>query len=212
MGIEFIEKTAKTVDEAITEALIELETTSDNVEIEILEKGSAGLFGIFNTKNAKVRVTKKIDLEDIAIDFLKKTFKLMDLNVNISINFDKDRSLMNIEFSGDNMGVLIGKRGQTLDSLQYLTSLVINKYANNFIRVKIDTENYRDRRKETLEKLAKSLAIKVKKTHRKIVLEPMNPYERRIIHAVLQNDYYVETHSEGDEPYRKVVITPKSNR
>ena len=116
---------------------------------------------------------------------------------------------MNIDFSGDEMGILIGKRGQTLDSLQYLISLVVNKESDSYIKVKVDTEDYRERRKQTLENLAKNLSYKVKRTRRPVTLEPMNPYERRIIHSALQNDRYVETHSEGDEPYRKVVITLK---
>ena len=116
---------------------------------------------------------------------------------------------MNIDFSGDDMGILIGKRGQTLDSLQYLISLVVNKESDAYIKVKVDTEDYRERRKQTLENLAKNLSYKVKRTRRPVTLEPMNPYERRIIHSALQNDRYVETHSEGDEPYRKVVITLK---
>ena len=116
---------------------------------------------------------------------------------------------MDIELSGDDMGVLIGKRGQTLDSLQYLVSLVVNKNAEEYIRVKVDTENYRERRKETLENLAKNIAYKVKRNKRPVSLEPMNPYERRIIHSTLQNDKYVTTHSEGDEPFRRVVVTLK---
>jgi len=141
-------------------------------------------------------------------EFLNNVFKAMNLEVNIDVSTDKDE--MNIELSGEReqMGVLIGKRGQTLDSLQYLTSLVVNKGNKEYIRVKVDTENYRERRKETLENLAKNLAYKVKRTKRPVSLEPMNPYERRIIHSALQNDKYVTTQSEGEEPYRKVVIKP----
>ncbi|MCT4597300.1 MAG: protein jag [Vallitalea sp.] len=206
--MDFVEKTAKTVDDAITEALIELGTTSDKVEIEVINKGATGLLGLFSSKMAKVKVTKKINLTDVATKFLEDIFKVMDLKVNIEINI-KDQN-MDIELSGSSMGVLIGKRGQTLDSLQYLVSLVVNKESDKYVRVKLDTENYRERRKETLENLAKNLAYKVRKTHRKFSLEPMNPYERRIIHSTLQNDKYVETHSEGEEPYRKVVITPNN--
>ena len=122
-------------------------------------------------------------------------------------SFECNPNDVNIELSGNEMGVLIGKRGQTLDSLQYLTSLVVNKGSSDYIRVKVDTENYRKRRKDTLENLAKNLAYKVKSTKRSVTLEPMNPYERRVIHSVLQNDKYVSTHSEGDEPFRRVVIT-----
>ena len=129
----------------------------------------------------------------------------MDLKVDIKVEQTEEE--MCVELSGDEMGILIGKRGQTLDSLQYLTSLYVNKNTDDYIRVKLDTENYRERRKDTLENLAKNLAYKVKRTKRPVVLEPMNPYERRIIHSTLQNDKYVSTHSEGDEPFRKVVIT-----
>ena len=138
-------------------------------------------------------------------EFLDKVFKAMKLDVNVKI--EQIGNDMNIELSGDEMGVLIGKRGQTLDSLQYLTSLVVNKGSNEYIRVKVDTENYRKRRKDTLENLAKNLAYKVKRTKRPVTLEPMNPYERRVIHSALQNDKYVSTHSEGEEPFRRVVIT-----
>lgn len=138
-------------------------------------------------------------------EFLDKVFKAMELDVNVKV--EKIGNDMNIELSGDEMGVLIGKRGQTLDSLQYLTSLVVNKGSNDYIRVKVDTENYRKRRKDTLENLAKNLAYKVKRTKRPVTLEPMNPYERRVIHSALQNDKYVSTHSEGEEPFRRVVIT-----
>ncbi len=138
-------------------------------------------------------------------EFLSKVFEAMGLKVDIKVEQTEEE--LNIELSGDEMGILIGKRGQTLDSLQYLTSLYVNKDLNEYVRVKLDTENYRERRKDTLENLAKNLAYKVKRTKRPVVLEPMNPYERRIIHSCLQNDKYVSTHSEGEEPFRKVVIT-----
>ena len=127
----------------------------------------------------------------------------------VDVKFDETDGFLDIDLSGDDMGVLIGKRGQTLDSLQYLVSLVVNKEAEEYIRVKVDTENYRKRRKETLENLAKNIAYKVKRTKRSVSLEPMNPYERRIIHSALQNDKYVTTHSEGEEPFRHVVVTLK---
>ena len=208
--MNFVEKTGKTVNDAVTEALIELGTTSDKVDIEIIEKGATGLLGLFSSKMAKVKVTKKINLSDVATDFLEDIFKVMDLKVTIVAEL-KDQNL-DIELSGPSMGVLIGKRGQTLDSLQYLVSLVVNKESDKYVRVKLDTENYRERRKETLENLAKNLSYKVRKTNKKFSLEPMNPYERRIIHSTLQNDKYVETHSEGEEPYRKVVITPNNKK
>ncbi|MCT4545070.1 MAG: protein jag [Vallitalea sp.] len=205
--MNFVEKTGKTVNDAITEALIELGTTSDKVNIEVLEKGSTGLLGLFSSKLAKVKVTKKINITDVATEFLEDIFRVMNMKVNIITKL-KDNNL-DIELSGPSMGILIGKRGQTLDSLQYLVSLVVNKESDKYVRVKLDTENYRDRRKETLENLAKNLSYKVRKTNKKFSLEPMNPYERRIIHSTLQNDKYVETYSEGEEPFRKVVIAPK---
>ena len=135
----------------------------------------------------------------------------MDMVVDIKVTENKEEKTMDIELSGEEMGVLIGKRGQTLDSLQYLVSLVVNKYSDEYIRVKLDTENYRERRKETLENLARNIAYKVKRTRKTVSLEPMNPYERRVIHSALQNDRYVTTHSEGEEPYRRVVVTLKDN-
>ena len=163
-------------------------------------------------KEAKVTKVTKIpadpkEVEGKAEEFLKKLFDTMDMKVEIHAEYAEDT--LNIELSGDDMGVLIGKRGQTLDSIQYLTSLVVNKGKSSYVRVKLDTENYRDRRKATLENLAKNIAFKVKKTRRPVYLEPMNPYERRIIHSALQNDPYVTTHSEGEEPCRKVVVTLK---
>ncbi|PKM54413.1 Protein jag [Petrocella atlantisensis] len=205
--MRYVEKQAKTVEDAITEALVEMGATSDQVTVEVIEKGPSGLMSIFSSKLAKVRVYKKINVEQVAYDFLEEVFQKMNIEVSIQVSLDEHNN-MTIDLSGPSMGVLIGKRGQTLDSLQYLVSLVVNKEADSYMRVKLDTENYRDRRKETLETLAKNLAHKVKITKKKFILEPMNPYERRIIHSTLQNNKNVETHSEGDEPYRKVVITP----
>jgi len=144
-----------------------------------------------------------------AVKFLKDVFASIEMEVEVKPDYTDE--VLNVELSGEDMGILIGKRGQTLDSLQYLTSLVVNKDRSGYIRVKVDTENYRSRRKETLEKLAKNIAFKVKRTRRPVFLEPMNPYERRVIHSALQNDPYVTTHSEGEEPYRKVVVTLKKN-
>ena len=141
--------------------------------------------------------------------FLNDVFAAMKIETEVAITFDKEKNDVNIELSGDEMGVLIGKRGNTLDSLQYLTSLYCNKLSNQYLRVKMDTENYRARRKQTLEHLAKNIAYKVKKTKRPVYLEPINPYERRIIHSALQNDRFVTTKSEGEEPYRKVVVILK---
>lgn len=150
-------------------------------------------------------------IKKTAEDFLKEVFAAMELAVEINIQYNKETGNLEIDFSGDDMGILIGKRGQTLDSLQYLTSLVVNKSENAYIRVKLDTENYRSRRKDTLENLAKNIAFKVKKTRKPVSLEPMNPYERRIIHSALQGNKFVETYSEGNEPYRHVVVTLKKN-
>ncbi len=144
-----------------------------------------------------------------ANDFLKEVFDAMKMEVDVKTTFNAEENILNIELAGAEMGVLIGKRGQTLDSLQYLISLVVNRDTQDYIHVKVDTENYRERRKATLENLAKNISIKVKKTRQSVALEPMNPYERRIIHSALQNDRYVTTHSEGDEPFRRVVVTLK---
>ena len=160
-------------------------------------------------KPAIIKARVKSSIQDTARDFLKDVFEAMDMTVVVDVKYDEIENSMEIELSGDDMGVLIGKRGQTLDSLQYLVSLVVNKNVENYIRVKVDTENYRQRRKETLENLAKNISYKVKRTKRPVSLEPMNPYERRIIHSALQNDKYVTTHSEGDEPFRHVVVVLK---
>lgn len=250
---------AKTLDEAITSASIDLGVTSSELYYEITEKGSSGFLGIgkkdveikackLSDKKAeeKIEETKpivepkveekpvkisepeekkpvektevvieeqpKADVELIsktAEDFLKEVFDAMGLDVKCDISFsDKDNSL-SIDLSGDHMGIIIGKRGQTLDSLQYLVNLVVNKKSETYIRIKLDTEDYRRRRKETLENLAKNIAHKVKKSGKPVTLEAMNPYERRTIHYALQKDRYVTTYSEGDEPFRHVVVTVK---
>lgn len=208
--MDYIEVSAKTVDDAITEACQKLVVTSDKLEYEVIEEGSAGFLGI-GSKPAMIKARVKSSVQDIAKDFLRDVFEAMDLTVVINVEYDEIENSMNIELSGDEMGVLIGKRGQTLDSLQYLVSLVVNKGVENYIRVKVDTENYRQRRKETLENLAKNISYKVKRTKRPVSLEPMNPYERRIIHSALQNDKYVTTYSEGEEPFRHVVVTLKKS-
>ena len=206
--MEFIEVSAKTVSDAITEACQKLTVTSDKLEYEVVDEGSSGFLGI-GSKPAVIKARVKSSVEDFAKDFLKDVFEAMDLTVVVDVKYDETENFMDIDLSGDEMGVLIGKRGQTLDSLQYLVSLVVNKNVENYIRVKVDTENYRQRRKETLENLAKNISYKVKRTKRPVSLEPMNPYERRIIHSALQNDKYVTTHSEGDEPFRHVVVVLK---
>jgi len=246
---------AKNVDDAITEALIQLGVTSDMLDYEVIEKGSAGFLGI-GMKQAVIKACKKevipepveeepekvkhysekpvykshkpakdikeeksvtirpeIELAEVRNDtiqacekFLRDVLGAMNMEVEITSKVDREGAL-SIEMQGDNMGILIGKRGQTLDSLQYLTNRVANKSQDGYVRVKLDTEDYRRRRKETLEHLAKNIAFKVKRTKRTVSLEPMNPYERRIIHSALQADKNVSTHSEGEEPYRRVVVT-----
>lgn len=270
-----IRVSAKTVDDAITEALIQLGVTSDRLEYEVIEKGSAGFLGIGmkqaviearrkpEPKEEKVeepvveepvkaepkkvetvqpqkaaaekkadepqkaafekavekevkeevkKDTKLVEVQPQTIeaveDFLKNTMKAMDMEVELKTEIDQDGALC-VDMSGEHMGILIGKRGQTLDSLQYLANRVANKHQEGYVRVKLDTENYRARREETLRHLAKNIAHKVKRNRRPVALEPMNPYERRIIHSALQSDPYVMTHSEGEEPFRKVVITLK---
>lgn len=281
--MEFIEISAKTVDDAITKACIEMETSSDNLEIQVVREGTSGFLG-FGSKPAIIKVRRKeapeeeiipevektkpeikkeevkkeekkpvkrperkqdrkperrqerkkpaaaerhpvpekkeyiiLDrtqeeiaaMKEAADTFLKDVFKAMELPVTITLEYNEETGNLDINFSGDDMGMLIGKRGQTLDSLQYLTSLVVNKGQEHYIRVKLDTENYRSRRKDTLENLARNIAYKVRKTRKPVSLEPMNPYERRIIHSALQGNRYVETYSEGNEPYRHVVVTLK---
>jgi spoIIIJ-associated protein len=264
---DYKEYSGKTVDDAITQACLDLEISSDRLEYEVLNKESGGFLGFFSksavikarekdensvseaevsdndtaaksedNKDVKVNAVKAeadmaekadhdepdekhedenlVTLSDqqrteMALDFFKKVFDAMGTEVKADIKIDPEDNTMNIDLSGNEMGILIGKRGGTLDSLQYLVSLVINKHADNYMKVKLDTENYRERRKATLENFAHNLASKVKRTHKPVFLEPMNPYERRIIHYALQDDKFVETHSEGDEPYRKVVITLK---
>ena len=206
--MEFTEFSAKTVDDAITEACQKLMVPSDKLEYEVVEEGSSGFLGI-GAKPAIIRAKAKSSVADVAKDFLKDVFEAMNMAVVVDVKYDEENKNIYIELSGDEMGVLIGKRGQTLDSLQYLTSLVVNKEQQDYVRVKVDTENYRSRRKDTLENLAKNIAFKVRKTRKPVVLEPMNPYERRIIHSALQGNKYVETYSEGNEPYRHVVVVYK---
>jgi len=206
--MEYIEVSAKTVSEAITEACQKLSVTSEKLVYEVIDEGSNGFLGL-GSKPAVIKAAVKNSITDTAKDFLKEVFAAMNMEVVVDVKYDEAEKTMDIDLSGEEMGVLIGKRGQTLDSLQYLVSLVVNKDAEDYIRVKVDTENYRQRRKDTLENLAKNIAYKVKRTKRSVSLEPMNPYERRIIHSALQNDKYVATHSEGDEPFRRVVVTLK---
>lgn len=209
--MDYIEVSAKTVDDAITAASVQLGTTSDKIEYEIIDEGKAGFLGI-GSKDATIRVKKKNSIEDIVRDFLEKVFKAMDMEVVIDIKVNQEERQVDIDLKGQDMGVLIGKRGQTLDSLQYLTNLAVNKLSDEYYKVKVDTEDYRKRRRETLINLAKNIAYKVKRTRRSVSLEPMNPFERRIIHSALQSDRYVTTYSEGEEPYRHVIVCLKENR
>ncbi len=208
--MEMITVTAKTVEDAIIQASMQLGVSSDRIQYEVIEKGSAGLLGgLIGSRPAVIRAKKVETIDEKAVEFLTSVFDAMGIVVNIDTKLNEEEKELEINLSGDEMGILIGKRGQTLDSLQYLVSLVVNKETENYLRVKLDTENYRERRKETLETLAKNIAYKVKRTRRSVSLEPMNPYERRIIHSALQNDKYVFTRSEGEEPFRHVVIALK---
>jgi len=232
MDMMMVEKTARTVEEAVQSALEELEAEKDNVDIEILEQPTKGIFGILGSKNAKVRVTLKekktteksvnreIENKEIRITeytlekerarkFLRDVLEAMDIKAEIRVK-DINESLY-INLSGPKMGMIIGRRGQTLDSLQYLVSLVVNKdkERDSFVKVILDTEDYRRKREETLQRLARRLADRARKTGKNIELEPMNPYERRIIHSTLQEVEGITTFSEGEEPYRKVIISNK---
>jgi spoIIIJ-associated protein len=200
-----VEKTGKTIQEAIRAALDELRADESDVDIEVLEEGNKGIFGIIGNKVAKVRVTLKESAAQKAKEFVEDVLEKMKLNAEIFVEETEDSILLKIH--GNDIGIIIGRRGETLDSLQYLASLVVNKEKGNYKRVVVDVENYRQKREETLVKLANRLADRVIKYKKNIVLEPMNPYERRIIHSSLQDNSYVETYSIGDEPNRKVVIT-----
>ena len=210
--MEVQEFSGKTVEEALTAATMELGLTSSQLNYEVIEEGSSGFLGMFK-KPALIRVSWEIEVEKTLTektqDFCDELFRAMKVETRTSIDYQEEEKVMNIDLSGPNMGILIGKRGQTLDALQYLISLFVNKESDEYIRVKLDTENYRERRKATLEKLAKKIAYSVKRNRKSIALEPMNPYERRVIHSALQNDRYVCTKSEGEEPYRKVVVMLK---
>ncbi len=207
--MEEIQKSGKTVEEAILLALQEFNLPQEDVEITILEEGSKGFFGMFGSKEAVIVAKRKLNPEEIAEHFLNEIFLSMGLIVTLEI-VRKEKQIL-IHLVGDHMGILIGKRGQTLDSLQYLVNLVVNKTTTSYIGVTLDTENYRQRRRETLCSLAYNLSKKVKQTKKNVVLEPMSSYERRIIHSALQNDRFVRTYSEGDEPNRNVIITLKNS-
>ena len=202
--MKVVEKADKTIAEAISSALIELNTTRDRVEVEILEEPSKGFLGLFGGKLAKVRVSVKDDPVEKATEFLEKILDRMKVPAILKTNLKGNNLYM--EIIGKDVAILIGRRGQTLDSLQYLVSLVVNSGESDYIRIILDTENYRKKREQTLIKLANKLAYKVKKFKKDITLDPMNPYERRVIHSALQTNPYVGTKSQGDEPHRKVVI------
>lgn len=203
-----IRMSGKTVEDAVSKALTELNVTIDEVETNVIEEGSKGIFGIFKTKDAEVEVIVKEKAEDKARKFLRDVLDSMGVLAEIKIK--EEDNVLKINLVGPKMGLIIGYRGETLDSLQYLVSLVVNKENNErYKKVTLDTENYRSRREETLKRLAEKLAYKVKKTSKSVKLEPMNPYERRIIHSTLQNDSYVVTYSEGEEPHRRVIIDLK---
>lgn len=202
-----LEKSAKTLEEAVNLCVQELGVPKEELEIEVIEEGSRGIFGI-GAKDAVVRATAKLNIEKIATDFLDSVVKPMGLDVTYDVKNDEKNGLA-IDIQGDDMGILIGRRGETLDSIQYLTSLVVNKYTPDYTKVYIDTENYKSKRQETLRKLAKRLASQVIRTRKEITLEPMNPNERRIIHSTLQSNRLVYTYSTGEEPQRKVVISLK---
>ena len=200
------EATGKTYEEALMAGLAQMGLPSDKVDVEVLEEGTKGFLGI-GAKPYKLRLVKKDTPAIRAEEFLKNVTSLMGLEVSFNITENEDAMLINMQ--GDNQGILIGHRGETLDALQYLTSLQVNKGGKEYRRVTLDTEGYRAKREQTLIALAGRMANKVHKSGRRMMLEPMNPYERRILHATLQDNPYVTTHSEGEEPNRRVVITPK---
>ena len=203
--MEFLEFKGKTKDEALMQASVELGAPSTELEYVVISEETKGFLGI-GSKPCIIKARKKKTFTDDVREYLDSLFKAMDIETEIQMEFDETENVLSINLEGPEMGILIGKRGQTLDALQYIISLAVNKKSESYIRVKLDTENYRARRKETLENLAKNIAFKVKRSKRSFALEPMNPYERRIIHATLQNDKYVSTRSEGEEPYRKVIV------
>ena len=209
--MEFVEFKGKTKDEALMQASVELGVPSTDLEYEVVSEETKGFLGI-GSKPCIIKARRKKTFIDEIREYLESLFKAMDIQTEIQIEFDETENVLSINLEGPEMGILIGKRGQTLDALQYIISLAVNKKSESYIRVKLDTENYRARRKETLENLAKNIAFKVKRSKRSFALEPMNPYERRIIHATLQNDKYVSTKSEGEEPYRKVIVYLKKKK
>jgi len=204
--VDFIEKSAKTVEQAVEEALRTLALPRDEVEVTVIDAGAKGFIGL-GAKLARVRVTVKHNPERIAEAFIKEMGMAMGILIGVKTTVSEKQ--LDIVLTGDNMGILIGKRGQTLDAIQYLVSLAVNKGKAPYVNVVIDSENYRKRRREILESLAHNLAKKVKSTRKPVTLEPMNTFERRIIHSALQSDRSVSTYSEGADPFRNIVIAPK---
>lgn len=205
--MDLIKQEAKTVEEAIRLALKKLEISNDEAEIKVVDEGSRGLLGLIGTRNAIVEVKPKVDPVKIGMEFLEKMFENMPVEASIELieeETNKEQVMYNIR--SKDLGIIIGHRGETLDAIQYLTSLIVNKKTEAYYRVLIDAEGYRDKRKKTLERLAKRLADKAISTGRKVMLEPMPPHERRIIHMTLRKDNRVNTYSEGREPFRKVMI------
>ncbi len=203
-------KVSKTIDDAVEEALIELDVDKNDIEIEVLEEPSRGLLGFIGAKDAVVKVSVINDPFQIADEFMSRVLFEMGLSGITDINKEKDILFVNIKgVNPKEMGIVIGRRGSTLDAIQYLLSLVVNKDRNKYLRVVLDINEYRKKREATLERLAYKMAKKAKKNKRVVKLEPMNPYERRVIHSALQDVDYITTHSEGEEPYRRVVIKLK---
>lgn len=205
--MKLLESEGKTVEEAIELGLQDLKKTREQVEVKILELPKKGFFGVIGSRLAKVELTVLNRPEDKARTFMEDMFKAMEIEAQFQIEYNKD--ILSVDITGPKMGVVIGRRGQTLDSIQYLLNLMVNKNSDKYVKVFVDTENYRKKREETLIRLANKMASKVRKVGKTITLEPMNPYERRIIHSSLQNNFYVKTYSEGEEPYRKIVIALK---
>jgi spoIIIJ-associated protein len=206
--MKIIEMTGRTVDDAVKNALDELKVSKEKVDVEVLDEGNKGLFKLIGARPARVKVKVKRDYVFEAKAFLRDILNCMGIKAEIRVR--EEDNIIKISLTGPDMGILIGYRGETLDSLQYLTSLVVNKgHDMEYKRVVLDTENYRLKREETLNRLARRIAEKVRKTGKYVKLEPMNPYERRVIHSALQNEWDVETYSEGEEPYRRVVVDVK---
>ncbi|WP_099189736.1 RNA-binding cell elongation regulator Jag/EloR [Tepidibacter mesophilus] len=206
--MRFLEVTGKSIEEALDKALGELNVTKEDVEIDVIEQPSRGFLGIIGNKLAKIKVTLKENPKELARKFVQDILDSMDIESEIKITQNKNE--IKIDLTGEDATSLIGKRGYTLDSLQFLTGLVVNKSSDTKMRVLIDIQNYREKREKSLIRYSRKLAKQCAKTRKTIKLESMNPYERRIVHSALQNDRYVNTYSEGIDPNRKVVITIKN--